>query len=451
MLRKPFNAISDTIEEVVDFVSDVASPIKTTKIAITGLSRSGKTVFITSLIDQLLHQNKIESFTSKHRPFKVTLQPPRAEMQRFEYYTYSSQIKNDAKWPNGTSSITSTLLEFESKAQFSLLGNSKFRIEIIDYPGEWILDIALLNKNYEQWSSEVITWMEKIDETSVRGYLAKLKRLDSRSLQTQEQELHQHYSDIVKELKAKHYSNITPGRFLMPSDLAGDPMLLFAPIPKATSALHQAFKERYDTYLKEIVKKIQLEHFRGFDKQIVLIDIVEALQHGAQCYSDMKEGLRNMLSLYDHRNKNFIAQWFKPSINNVTFVATKADLVASSQHNNYLALLNEMVADIRREMDIGHIKTQTQIIASLNSTQNIKCKHEGKTISCLRGIDAKDGNVVEIYPGEMPSTFPKPNEWHAEDYAYEEFLPPQKSYKPNEAFEHIYMDRVIEMMIGEHL
>jgi predicted YcjX-like family ATPase len=451
MLKKPLGLISDTIEEVVDFVSDVASPIKTTKIAITGLSHSGKTVFITSLIDQLLHQNKIESFTTQHRPFKVTLQPPRARMQRFDYYTYSSQIKKDAKWPEGTSSITSTLLEFESKSKFGWLGNSKFRIEIIDYPGEWILDIALLGKSYEEWSSEVIEWMGGIDETSVRGYLAKLKRLDNHTAQMQERELHQHYHDIVKELKNKHYSNITPGRFLMPSDLAGDPMLLFAPIPKASSPLHQAFKERYNTYLKEIVKKIQLEHFRGFDKQIVLIDIVEALQHGAGCYSDMKEGLAKMLSLYDHRNKNFIAQWFKPSIYNVTFVATKADLVASTQHNNYLALLNEMVGDIRREMDIGHIKTQTQIIASLNSTQNIKCKHEGKSISCLRGIDAKDGSVVEIYPGEMPSSFPKPDEWHTEDYAYEEFLPPNKSYKESEAFEHIYMDKIIEMMIGELL
>jgi len=451
MLRKPLNAISDTIEEVVDFVSDVASPIKTTKIAITGLSRSGKTVFITSLIDQLLHQNKITSFTSKHRPFKVTLEPPRANMQRFDYYTYTAHIKEDAKWPKGTSSITSTLLEFESKAQFSLLRNSKFRVEIIDYPGEWILDIALLNKSYEQWSSEVIAWMENIDEGSVKEYLSKIEKLDNSSSQNLEKELHQEYSETIRELKAKHYSNITPGRFLMPSDLAGDPMLFFAPIPKSSSALHQAFKERYETYLKEIVKKIQLEHFRGFDKQIVLIDIIQALQYGSTRYNDMKEGLANMLSLYDHRNKNFIAQWFKPSINSVTFVATKADLVASSQHNNYLALLNEMVADIRREMDIGHIKTQTQIIASLNSTQNIKCRHEGKSISCLRGIDAKEGNVVEIYPGEMPSSFPKPSEWHTEDYAYEEFLPPKKSYKKIEALEHIYMDRVIEMMIGEQL
>jgi len=451
MLRKPLGMITQTIDDVVDFVSDVATPIKTTKIAITGLSRSGKTVFITSLIDQLLHQNKLTSLTSQHRPFKVSLEPPRARVQRFDYYTYINQIKNDAKWPKGTSSITSTLLEFESKAQFSLLANSKFRVEIIDYPGEWILDIALLNKSYEEWSNEVIKWMQVIDEESVKEYLAKLEQLDKHSNQTLEKELHQKYSETIRELKAKHYANITPGRFLMPSDLAGDPMLLFAPIPKSSSSLHRAFKERYDTYLKEIVKKIQLEHFRGFDKQIVLIDIVEALQHGAQRYSDMKEGLRNMLSLYDHRNKNFIAQWFKPSIHSVTFVATKADLVASSQHNNLLALLNEMVADIRREMDIGHIKTQTQIIASLNSTQNIKCKHEGKSISCLRGIDAKDGSVVEIYPGEMPSTFPKPSEWHAEDYAYEEFLPPQKSYKEGEPLEHIYMDRVIEMIIGELL
>jgi len=293
--------------------------------------------------------------------------------------------------------------------------------------------------------------MENINESSVKEYLAKIKELNEHSPQSLEKELHQHYSDTIRELKDKHYSNITPGRFLMPSDLAGDPMLLFAPIPKSNSDLHRAFQERYERYLSEIVKKIQLEHFRGFDKQIVLIDIVEALQHGSACFNDMKEGLRKMLSLYDHRNKNFIAQWFKPSINTVLFAATKADLVASTQHNNYLTLLNEMVGDIRREMDIGHIQTQTQIIASLNSTQNIKCKHEGKTISCLRGIDAKDEKVVEIYPGEMPSTFPKPSEWDEEDYAFEEFLPPKKSYKAQESFEHIYMDRVIEMLIGELL
>lgn len=165
----------------------------------------------------------------------------------------------------------------------------------------------------------------------------------------------------------------------------------------------------------------------------------------------MKDGLRSMLSLYNHRDKNFISQWFSPSINNVTFVATKADLVASSQHNNYLALLNEMVEEIRRELDIGHIKTNTQVVASVKCTQTVTGKHNGKTLSCIRGIDAKENRVVKIYPGEMPSSFPLPEQWNPDDYAYEEFIPPAKSYKEGEPFDHIHMDRVIESIIGDIL
>ena len=27
-------------------------------------------------------------------------------------------------------------------------------LDIVDYPGEWLLDLPLLNKSYAQWSSE---------------------------------------------------------------------------------------------------------------------------------------------------------------------------------------------------------------------------------------------------------------------------------------------------------
>ena len=455
-MKKSFSKITQKIENLIestkDSIDEISIPIRTTKIAITGLSRSGKTVFITSLIDQLLHQKKIAFTTSKHKAFKVSMQPPKASVKRFDYYTFSKDIKSYSKWPNGTDSITSTLLEIESKSSFSMLGNSKFRIELIDYPGEWILDIAMLGLSYEEWSQKVILWMQNSNEELARGYLSEIEKLTQNSSgELLEKKLHNQYADMIRYFKKNHYSNLTPGRFLMPSDLVGDPMLLFAPVPLSDSPLHEVFKKRYKTYLKEIVKEIQLEHFKGFDKQIVLIDIVEALQNGSVYYKDMKDGLRSMLSLYEHKNKNFLSQWLSASINSVTFVATKADLVASSQHNNYLALLNEMVEDIRKELDISHIKTDIQVIASVKCTQTLKEKHHGKTLSFIRGIDAKDKNVVEIYPGEIPSSFPSDEEWNPDKYAYEEFLPPKRSYKENEPFEHINMDRVIESIIGDLL
>ena len=29
-------------------------------------------------------------------------------------------------------------------------------LDIVDYPGEWLLDLPLLDKSYEQWSAETI-------------------------------------------------------------------------------------------------------------------------------------------------------------------------------------------------------------------------------------------------------------------------------------------------------
>ncbi|RUM43873.1 MAG: hypothetical protein DSY46_07030 [Hydrogenimonas sp.] len=456
MFKSGFNRINEQIETIVksakESIDDLSIPVRTKRVAITGLSRSGKTVFITSLIDQLLHQKKIPFVTSNHHPFKVSLLPPKPSVKRFDYYTFSKMVKNHHLWPEGTDSISSITLEFESKSKFPLQKSTTFRVELIDYPGEWILDLTMLSLSYDQWCEKVLGWLETIDEPLAQSYLQEIAKLTPKSSgRALEEVIHTKYANMIRHFKQKHYSSLTPGRFLMPADLADDPLLIFAPIHPSDSPLYHTFKARYETYLNDIVKEIQLEHFKGFDRQIVLIDVVKALQNGPTCYTDMKNGIRTMLSLYDHQDKNFLLQWLSPSIKKVLFVATKADLVASSQHNNYLYLLNEMVEDIRKELDINHIKTDTQVVASVKCTQTVMSKYHGKTLSCIRGIDAKEERLVEIYPGEMPSSFPPPDEWDPNDYAYEAFLPPRKSYKEDEPFDHINMDRVIESIIGDLL
>jgi len=446
------NTMKGTTEKIGKALNNISMPIKTTKIAITGLSRSGKTIFITSLIDQLLHQKKIHSMTQKYKKFSVNLKFPKVSVKRFEYHPLKKIIKEYHQWPEGTDNITSTTLEFEVKSRYSFVRNSKFRVELIDYPGEWILDIKMLELSYEQWNEKIIAWMRNINEDIVKEYLKVIDNLSDKSKGEElGEKLHKQYVDMIRYLKDNHFSNITPGRFLMPSDLLDDPVLYFAPINNSSSTLYAEFKKKYDEYLENVVKNIQLEHFEGFDRQIVLVDIIEALQNGPQCYGDMKDGLKSMLSLYDHRNKNFISQWFSSSIRNVIFVATKADLITTSQHNNFSALLNEMVEDIKNELDIHHIKTEAQVIAAVKCTQIVKCEHDGKPLSCIRGVDPEDNIEVELFPGEMPSSFPLPNQWNTSNYAYEAFLPAKNSYKDNEPFEHINMDKVIESIIGDLL
>ncbi len=446
------NVFKGKTNKLLKSIKNITSSEKTVRIAITGLSRAGKTIFITSLIDQLLLQQKIVSICVNHRPFQVQIKTPKHGVKRFDYYANQQIIKEYHQWPEGTDSISSTILEFEKKGKFEVLGNSTFNLELIDYPGEWILDIALLDKSYQQWSEMVLADLASYHEPLVDEYLKTIKQLSERNQgEALAKKLHYQYVEVLRYLKKNHYSNLTPGRFLMPGDLAHDPLLFFAPISDQDSPLYALFKQRYEYYLKHIVKNIQLEHFNGFDRQIVLVDIVAALQNGERCYQDMKKGLESMLSLYDHKKKNFFSQWFSPAINKVLFVATKADLVSSSQHNNYIALLDEMIEQIRKSLDISHIKTDTQVVAAVKCTETVKQKYQGKVLSCIRGIDPKDNKAVVIYPGEMPSSFPHPDDWEPENFSFESFLPTTKIYKSNEAFDHIHMDKLITSILGDLL
>ena len=451
MAKDIFDTLLDLPGEIVDQVGTLFDS-STIKIAITGLSRSGKTVFITSLIDQLLHQNRLVSVTTAHATFKATLQAPLHNARRFDYYTFIDKLKNEQVWPDGTDAISHTLLEFESKSYFSFMGNSTFTIELIDYPGEWLLDLSLLELSYEEWSVQTLAWLRSLNEPDANAYLQVVDSLSKESRGTvYETKLHQEYKELVVNLKARHYSQITPGRFVMPSDLANDPMLLFAPVNGASPTLVSVFKKRYEKYVEDVVKGIHLEHFKGFERQVVLIDVIESLENGYKCHKDMRQGLKSMLSLYDHDNKNFLLQWFRPSIKKVLFVATKADQVAASQHANFSALLEETVSELRREMDISHIETDTQIVSSLKSTTTIEKKYDGKQLSFVRGVLEEDGQLHDLYPGEMPSRFPDKASWQSDNYAFKRFLPPKRSYAENEALEHINMDKVVEKLLGDLL
>jgi len=450
------NRFKGIIEKQLDSIKNIkvipSISSSNIKIAITGLSRTGKTVFITSLIDQLLYQNKLLSITSSNAAFKVSIKAPLTNIKRFDYYTLINILKKEHQWPKGTDEISHTILEFESKSRFAFLNNSVFTIELIDYPGEWLLDLTLLELNYEQWSKKTLSWLKTIDLPLAKDYLKTIESLEASTKGSMvELKIHNQYKELITYLKINHYSQITPGRFIMPADLANDPILHFAPIDNVDTKLGKVFQQRYDYYIKHVVKKIHLEYFKGFKRQVVLVDVIEALQNGYECYSDMKVGLKNILHLYDHKNKNIFAQWFSPSIKKVLFVATKADQIATTQQNNFSMLLDDMIDTIRDDMDIAHIKTDTQIVASLKSTITIDKEHKGVKLSFIRGILEDDMKVHDLYPGEMPSKFPSQEEWDKSDYGYKNFLPPKRPYKENDSLDHINMDKVIKKLIGDLL
>ena len=129
----------------------------------TGLSRSGKTVFITSLIANLLAMGtgrptmpalraQIDK-TGKERLRNIRLVPARAgTTPRFDYPGKLADLAGaQPKWPARTEDLAEIELEIEIRAGGGLLGQMRsmsgtprLRLELLDYPGEWLLDLPLL-------------------------------------------------------------------------------------------------------------------------------------------------------------------------------------------------------------------------------------------------------------------------------------------------------------------
>ena len=72
----------------------IPTPDKTIKVAVTGLSRSGKTVFLTSLINQLIANDKLPYLNEKlGRPFVARILPPDSIYVRFDYYSKIKEFR----------------------------------------------------------------------------------------------------------------------------------------------------------------------------------------------------------------------------------------------------------------------------------------------------------------------------------------------------------------------
>ncbi|WP_246875978.1 YcjX family protein, partial [Pantoea ananatis] len=119
------------------------------RLAVTGLSRSGKTAFITSLVNQLLSVHSgarlpLFSVVRDERLLGVKRVPQRdMGTARFTYDEGLAQLYNTPPaWPTPTRGVSEMRLALRYRPSDSLLRHLKdtatLYLEIVDYPGEWL-------------------------------------------------------------------------------------------------------------------------------------------------------------------------------------------------------------------------------------------------------------------------------------------------------------------------
>ena len=148
---------SDALRHASGYVSDFFTPCL--RLGVTGLSRSGKTVFITSLVRNLVVGGRLPFFAphAEGPILRAYLEPqPDDAVPRFDYERHLAALSADPpEWPASTRRISElrVTIEFEPVgAVWRMLGPSRLHVDIVDYPGEWLTDLGMLEQSYRAWA-----------------------------------------------------------------------------------------------------------------------------------------------------------------------------------------------------------------------------------------------------------------------------------------------------------
>ena len=158
-MPQPPTTITDELGIALSNLADTATGVltPTLRLGVTGLSRAGKTIFITALVHNLLTQGRLPGFAplADGRFIGARLaEYPDATIPRFAYEQHLAALTADPPvWPESTRRISQLrlVLKFQSAKWWAgMSGPATLNLDIVDYPGEWLLDLPLLGLSFAE-------------------------------------------------------------------------------------------------------------------------------------------------------------------------------------------------------------------------------------------------------------------------------------------------------------
>ena len=466
--------IADGVTRGIESVSDTISETlfePVIRLGVTGLARSGKTVFITSLVANLMDRARMPALlaASDGRIQAAFLQPqPDDTVPRFDYEAHLGSLTADKpQWPDSTRAVSELRLSLRVRPGgllAGLRGPQTVHLDIVDYPGEWLLDLALLEKSYAGWASDVLVRIANRPEAA--EFLARAKATEATAAldETTAKSLAESFTAYLNAARGAGFYDCTPGRFLLPGDLAGSPALTFAPLAHPGSvprkSLWREMERRFEAYKSQIVKPFFRDHFARIDRQIVLVDALGAIHKGPEAVEDMRGAMAEILAAFRPGQNAFLTRLLMGRrVEKILFAATKADHLHHTQHDRLAAIMQALTREARDRADFAGAETQAMALAALRATVEETLTHEGRQLPCVRGRLLSSGKQAAFYPGDLPEDPQRllsaarggASEWLDADYQAMQFAPARLSMKPGEGPPHIRLDRAAQFLLGDRL
>ncbi|MGE0007896.1 MAG: YcjX family protein [Parvibaculaceae bacterium] len=458
-----------------DFASDLSTP--TLRLGVTGLARAGKTVFITALVHALLNQTRLPLFDAQAqgRIARAYLEPqPDDDLPRFAYEDHVDALTAaERRWPESTRRISQLRLTLDYTPQGFIarsFGRGRLHVDIVDYPGEWLLDLPLLDLSYQRWSADTVAASRRQPRAGLaRDWHGLISALDplAPANESDAAKAAEFFTSYLARCRGGDVSlsALPPGRFLMPGDLAGSPLLTFAPldvVPDAVfprGSLGALMARRYRSYVAKVVRPFFFGHFARLDRQIVLVDALTALNAGPDALRDLRSALGDVLGAFRQGANSWASALLGRRIDRILFAAAKADLIHHSSHDRLEAILGLIVRDAAGRAEFSGASIDIAALAAIRATREATVRQKGEDLACIAGIPQKgetiggatfDGETeAAIFPGDLPAEPEEALRGGLEGaLRFVRFRPPLTAGR---SFPHIRLDRALEFLLGDRL
>lgn len=474
-----------TARAIGDFGAHLFDP--TVRLGVTGLSRAGKTVFVTALVHGLVRGGRFPVFEAlaSGRIAGARLSPqPDDAVPRFDYETHLHDLIAERRWPDSTTRLNELRLMIDYQ---SLNGRTRtLTLDIVDYPGEWLLDLPLLSKSYEQWSAETLALSRAGPRAKLaREWHAHLKTIRPEGAEDEQEALTaaRLFTDYLRASRDERFamSLLPPGRFLMPGDLAGSPALTFAPLDVAADgdapdrSMWAMMQRRYEAYKSAVVRPFFRDHFSLLDRQVVLVDALAAFNAGPEAVRDLERALEGILDCFRVGQRTFLSSMMRPRIDRILFAATKADHMHHTSHDRLEAILSRMTKRAAERARFAGAEIDVVALAAVRATREATVKRGRETLPSILGVpsagEAAGGETFDgrsetaIFPGDLPADadtlFSESGDFRGltageardADFRFLRFRPPAVEIAEDgtPALPHIRLDRALQFLIGDRL
>jgi predicted YcjX-like family ATPase len=226
---------------------------------------------------------------------------------------------------------------------------------------------------------------------------------------------------------------------------------------------------RYEAYKDVVVRPFFRDHFSRHDRQIVLVDALQALNGGAHAVADLESALASILAAFRLGGASWLTGLVSRRIDRILFAATKADHLHHEDHDRLETILGRIVDRALKRAEFAGADVEVLALASVRATREGTVTSGGERLPSIVGtplpgetVDGRtfDGKTeIAMFPGDLPenpeSLFEAgPSQNTGAGVRFVRFRPPRLDRTAEGvtlSLPHIRLDRALEFLIGDYL